>query len=131
MSQVGGPEGDPVHPPRVRARGGLKADGGMVTVEMAAASLLLGVLLAGLLAVVVGAFRVAECQVVANEVARQQARGDAAAVARTRDDRPEGTTVSVAAEDGVAMVRVQCDSVIGGVRFPVEVSARVVSEDGG
>lgn len=100
----------------------------MVTVEIAAASILLAGVVAAAIAVVVAGFRVAECQVTANEVARQYARGDAAAVEAAVRDRPEGTTVRMDTDDGVAAVRVTCDAQVGLVDVPLDVSAQVVTE---
>lgn len=100
----------------------------MVTVEMAAATLLLAAALAGACGVVAGGFRLAECQVTANEVARQQARGDAAAVAQVTRDRPSGSQVTVEESAEAALVTVTCDAQIGPVSVPLEATATVVTE---
>lgn len=134
MSRVGGPRNTSAHPPltlgggwrRFRDRDGQER--GMVTVELAAASLLLAAVLAGVIAMVVGTFRLAECQVTANEIARQEARGDAEAVASATDDRPAGSTVTVNLVEGTVVVRAQCDATLGRIRVPMEVTARVVQE---
>lgn len=101
---------------------------GMVTVEVALASLLLAGVLAGAIGVVAGGFRLAQCQVVANEVARQSARGDVPAVNAAVADRPDGTVVTTRNEGDLVVVRVQCDAEVAGVAVPLEASAQVVSE---
>ena len=81
-----------------------RGDRGMVTVETAFATLFLAGALA--LAILVGgaAFVLGQCQVTANEVARQSARGDAAAVARATADAPAGAQVVNRREGGASVV---------------------------
>lgn len=100
----------------------------MVTVETALASVGVAVAVAAAIGVTGGAFRLAQCQLTANEVARQQARGDAAAVARASADAPTGARVRVSERDGVAHVTVTLEVGMGPVRVPVETSARVIAE---
>jgi hypothetical protein len=79
-------------------------DRGMVTVELA----LVSVLVAGLVALV-GWFGLQlaffdQCQVAADEVARQAARGDAAAVTRASAGVPPGAVVHLTDADGATTV---------------------------
>ncbi|MFW6597756.1 TadE family type IV pilus minor pilin [Propionibacteriaceae bacterium Y2011] len=86
----------------VRARQGR----GMVTAELAAgvlAVVVLVVLLAGWAGVVMMQLR---CLDSASEIARQQARGDEAAVARAKADLPAGARVQVIRDGWVTTVRV-------------------------
>lgn len=81
-------------------------DRGMVTIELA----LISVLVAGLVGLV-GWFGLQllvfdRCQLVADEVARQAARADTAAVARASAEAPPGAVVSVSDADGVTTVMV-------------------------
>ena len=79
----------------------------MVTAELAFASIgaaLACVLLAWVLAVIGLMLR---CQETAVEVARQEARGDRAAVARAVSDRPKGARVTVSRDGGLVQVRVE------------------------
>lgn len=136
MNAVGGPVVTSAHPPAVRVgeprlrrpRVGPFGARGMVTVEVAALSLLLTLVLVGALGVVAATFRLAECQVTANEVARQHARGDATAVARATGDRPAGSVVTVNTDGDVTHVTVACDAIVGPARVPLEATARVVVE---
>lgn len=100
----------------------------MVTVELAFASLLGAAVLVIAIGVVVSGFRLAQCQVTANEVARQMARGDAQAVAAASADRPEGSLVTTATDDGVSTASVTCDAAVGPLRVPLEAHAEVVTE---
>jgi hypothetical protein len=79
----------------------------MVTAELAFASMgaaLAGVLLAWVLALVGLLLR---CQAMAVEVARQEARGDAEAVARVLSERPAGSMVAISHDGGRIRVRVE------------------------
>lgn len=84
----------------------MRAERGMVTVELALVSLLVGgaLVLAGWVLAQLVAFDL--CQVTANEVARQAARGDDAAMARALADRPADAEVTLA--DGGGAVAVTC-----------------------
>lgn len=107
---------------------GRQPETGMVTVELAAALLLLTPMLVGCLAVAGGVFAVARCQLVANEVARQEARGDAAGAARAAAEAPSGARVVTSHADGATEVTVQLDVAVGPGRIPVEARARVLDE---
>ena len=79
----------------------------MVTAELAFASMgaaLACVLLAWVLAVIGLLLR---CQQTAVEVARQEARGDRAAVAHAVADRPSGARVTVSRDGGLVEVQVK------------------------
>lgn len=101
---------------------------GMVSVETAFVSLGVAAAVAAAIGVAGGAFQLAQCQLTANEVARQEARGDDGAVARAKADAPQGARVSVADEGGVTRVTVALELGIGPVRVPVEASAQVIDE---
>jgi hypothetical protein len=80
---------------------------GMVTAELAFASIgaaLACVLLAWVLALVGLLLR---CQATAVEVARQEARGDREAVARVLAERPAGARVAISHDAGRIRVRVE------------------------
>lgn len=102
----------------------------MVTVEVALASIGLAALIGGGIVVMGAAFRAAECQVAATEIARQHARGDEVAVARARADVPRGARVSISSAGGATEVRVELVAEVGPVRWPVEARARVIDEPG-
>ncbi|MFT3876716.1 MAG: hypothetical protein QM708_09890 [Propioniciclava sp.] len=107
-----------------RARG----ERGMVTVETGFAALFLA-LAAGLAIVVAGAlFVFGQCQVTANEVARQLSRGDERAAARASEDAPAGAVVTSAREGGAAVVRVRWTAKLGTFTWPLEAQARVLEE---
>ncbi|WP_232549105.1 hypothetical protein [Propioniciclava soli] len=112
-------------------RGGCRrGQRGMVTVEVALASIGLAVLVGGGFTVAHAGFRMVECQVAANEIARQQARGDAAAVRRATADAPEGASVAVRTVDGRAEVEVGWRAAWGPVVWPVAARAAVIEEPG-
>jgi hypothetical protein len=84
-----------------------RGERGMVTAELAFASMgaaLACVLLAWVLALVGMILR---CQETAVEVARQEARGDRVAVARALTDRPRGAVVTVRHDGARVRVRVE------------------------
>lgn len=101
---------------------------GMVTVELALASVLLAAVLAGCVLAAGAMFRLAQCQLTANEVARQQARGDAAGVARAREDAPAGARIELRREAGVVVVTVELEARIGPAEVPLTATARVIEE---
>ena len=103
---------------------------GMVTVEVALASLALSVVAVACLWLAVAAFRLGHCQVTANEVARQHARGDAAAAARAATDAPAGARVDVSSAGGQTVVVVRLDARVGPCSLPVAAEARVLDEVG-
>ena len=100
----------------------------MVTVETAFALLVLAVVLAGVLLVGGAAFVLGQCQVTANEVARQAARGDAAAVARATADAPTDAVVTHRTEGGAVVVEVRWEAPLGVTTWPLVASATVLEE---
>ncbi len=100
----------------------------MVTVETAFALLVLAVVLAGVLLVGGAAFVLGQCQVTANEVARQAARGDAAAVARATADAPTDAVVTHRTEGGAVVVEVRWEAPLGVTTWPLVARATVLEE---
>ena len=100
----------------------------MVTVETAFALLVLAVVLAGVLLVGGAAFVLGQCQVTANEVARQAARGDAAAVARATADAPTDAVVTHRTEGGAVVVEVRWEAPLGVTAWPLVARATVLEE---
>ncbi|MFZ0529061.1 MAG: TadE family type IV pilus minor pilin [Propionicimonas sp.] len=94
-----------------RRRSGARTDQrGMVTAEIAFASIaaaLATVALAWVLAVLALLVR---CQDTAAEVARQEARADRSAVARAVKDRPEGARVKIEQDGRKVLVTVALDA---------------------
>lgn len=115
--------------PNVRAH---VAEAGMATVELAVATLGIGVLtVVAALLISVGLLQVRLYETAA-EVARQEARGDAAAVARSMADRPVGAQVSVTRGSMVTVV-VRLDARPWGSWLPaapLSASASVLAEEG-
>ncbi|WP_300079186.1 TadE family type IV pilus minor pilin [Propioniciclava sp.] len=101
---------------------------GLVTVEAAFVSIGVAAAVGAAIGVTGGAFQLAQCQLTANEVARQAARGDDAAVARAKADAPRGARVTIGEQGGVTRVTVALDVGVGPVRVPVEASAQVIDE---
>ncbi|MFT4108929.1 TadE family type IV pilus minor pilin [Propionicimonas sp.] len=107
------------------------AQRGMVTAELAFASLgaaLAAVLVAWALTLVGLLVR---CQDTAAEIARQEARADHSAVARALEDRPDGARVLVRRNGAQVVVRVQLTARpwAGWLpAVPLEASAAVVEE---
>ena len=107
----------------------MRGERGMVTAELAMVSLLVAgvVALAGW--IVLAMVQLGQCQATANEVARQEARGDRAAVARASADAPPGTRVTTAREGDTVVVRVELVSRLGRLAsVPLRAEARVLSE---
>ena len=100
----------------------------MVTVETAFATLFLAGVLALALLVGGAAFVLGQCQVTANEVARQAARGDAAAMARATADAPTGAVVDTRRESGELVVEVRWEAPLGFTTWPLVARARVLAE---
>lgn len=102
---------------------------GMVTVELAFASLFV-VMAAAALAWVLGVLMAVDrCQLAADEVARQAARRDQAAMTRVIDDVPAGATVEVSDADGEALVAVRYEpSVLGVTVNEITLTSRVLKE---
>ncbi len=105
-----------------------RSERGMVTVELAFAALLLAVSLAFAIMVGGAAFVLGQCQVVANEVARQAARGDAAGIARATADAPAGAVVERRIEGGAVVVEVTWRFVVGDTSWPLVARAQVLEE---
>lgn len=103
---------------------------GMVTVEVAAASLALSVVAVACLWLAAAAFQLGHCQVTANEVARQHARGDTAAAARAGADAPAGARVDVNRGGGLTVVVVSLEARVGPFSWPMSAEARVLDEVG-
>lgn len=90
--------------------GNRRDDTGMVTAELAFGSLFAAgflVLVAWVIAVLMAW---SACQNVAVEVARQEARGDAAAAERAKRAAPSGAVVSVGRDGSVVQVQVRLDA---------------------
>ncbi len=101
---------------------------GMVTAELAAVTVVVAAVLAGLLVVVGTVFQLAQCQVVANEVARQLARGDAPAARRAEAEAPPGARVRTRHESGAVVVEVTLQAPFGGFTLPLQAGATVLEE---
>lgn len=112
-----------------RRRAG-RTEWGMVTVELAAATLLVGGVVVGCVLMAGAAFTFARCQLVANEVARQEARGDAAAVAQASAEAPEGARVATRHQGGATVVLVRLEYRAGPATLPIEARATVLDEEG-
>lgn len=100
----------------------------MVTVETAFATLFLAGVAVLAVSVAGALFGLGQCQVVANEVARQAARGDTAAVARASGDAPDGAEVSSRREAGTVVVEVRCPARIGPALWPMVARSTVLEE---
>lgn len=100
----------------------------MVTVETAFATLFLAVVLGAVLLVGGAAFVLGQCQVTANEVARQAARGDVEAVARATADAPTGATVTSRRSGGTVVVEVRWEAPLGLATWPLVAGAQVLEE---
>ena len=103
-------------------------DRGMVTVETAFAALFLAGALALAVVLAGAAFQLGQCQVTANEVARQAARGDAAAVARATSDAPAGAVVETRRDGTAVVVEVTWRFRLGSVSWPLSARAQVLEE---
>ena len=106
----------------------MRAQRGMVTAELACASVLVAGLIGGAVGTTAAVVQWAACQQTAVEVARQVARGDDAATARARADAPRGAVVEVARKDGSTVVRVALTASIGPISLPLEAFATVIDE---
>lgn len=101
---------------------------GMVTVETAFSVLVVTGAVALALLLAGATFVLGQCQVTANEVARQAARGDLAAVARATEDAPAGAEVVHRHEGGAVVVEVTWDLTFGSARWPLVARALVLEE---
>lgn len=106
----------------------MSAEKGMVTAELACATVLVAGVIGAAVGTTVAVVQWAGCQQTAVEVARQVARGDAAATARASADAPRGAVVEVTRADGRSVVRVTLTASIGPVSVPLEASAVVIDE---
>lgn len=111
--------------PVVPRRGGQR---GMVTIEAALVGLMLSILAVGCLWLAGAAFQLGHCQLTADEVARQHARGDLAAAERARADAPAGARTDVRHAAGQTVVAVSLDVRLGPWSLPVTAEARVIDE---
>lgn len=106
-----------------------RGERGMVTAEAAMVSLLAAGVLMFCLWILTAVLVLAQCQLTANEVARQQARGDVSAAARAKADAPRGARVTVTSRAGRTLVLVEASTGLGDLgRFPVSASATVLDE---
>ncbi len=119
MISVGGRRGD---------GSGRGVERGMVAVETAFAVLFLAAVGGFVIAVAGVLFVQTQCQITADEVARQVARGDRAAVARASADAPRGSQVTTRERDGVAVTVVSVDARVGPVVWPITAQALVLVE---
>ncbi len=101
---------------------------GMVTVETAFALISLAVVGSFAIAVAGALFVLGACQVTANEVARQEARGDQVAVARAKQDAPRGAIVVTRREAEAVVTEVQVSAALGPLSWPLSAQATVLVE---
>lgn len=101
---------------------------GMVMVETAFAVLFLALIGAFVISVAGVMVAQTQCQLTADEVARQEARGDRAAVERAKSDAPAGASVTTRQESGAILTEVILDARVGPVVWPVRAQARVLAE---
>ena len=101
---------------------------GMVVVETAFAVMILAAVASLMIAVAGVMFLQTQCLVTANEVARQAARGDQAAVERARSDAPRGASVSTRDESGAIVSGVDLSVRVGPLAWPLRAEARVLVE---
>jgi hypothetical protein len=73
----------------------MRGERGMVTAELALAAMLATTAAIGMAYLIAIVIVLGHCHATAAEVARQEARGDTAAAARARGDRPSGAVVVV------------------------------------
>lgn len=105
-----------------------RGERGMVSVETAFAAIFLSAGAGFAIAVTGVLFTLGQCQVTANEVARQAARGDTAGIARATEDAPAGATVSRTVQADAVVVEVRVDAALGPLTWPVVAHARVLEE---
>ncbi|MGJ3508066.1 TadE family type IV pilus minor pilin [Enemella sp. A6] len=106
----------------------LSNERGMVTVELAVATLAATValvLLAGVWQLVVLQMRLGD---LASETARQAARGDTVAVERARRGAPDGAKVTINADDGQVHVRAEARQTLPVGGLTLHADAWVVAE---
>ena len=105
-----------------------RGERGLVTVELAMSVLWLSSLLVCCILAANAVFGWASCQLTANEVAREHARGDSAAVSRLIAAAPERARVEVRTVDGVSVVEVHRVALIGPASVPLLATASVIGE---
>lgn len=101
---------------------------GMVTVELAFALLVWAVVCVGAIGAVTALYQQGQLQVTANEVARQEARGDTAAVQRATHDAPPGARVTSRREAGAVVVEATRETRVGPVPVTLQARAWVLEE---
>lgn len=105
----------------------MRSERGMVSVEVAFAVMLAPVIAIGLAYLIALVIQLGQLQATAGEVARQQARGDAAASRRAEHDAPPGTAVKVSSSGSDVVVLVELRSQPWGQWIPaMPLSARAV-----
>ncbi len=92
-----------------------KSERGMVTVEIAAASILVAGLVAFVGWLLITLMVVDQCQLTADQAARQAARGDDAGLARVIAGAPRDAQVDVARGGGATTVTVRLRPVLMGM----------------
>ncbi|MDR1710875.1 MAG: hypothetical protein LBR58_03305 [Propionibacteriaceae bacterium] len=110
-----------------------KDERGMVTAEFALASLIAAAFVVTVAWIAAVLLALGSCQATAAEVARQEARGDAAAAAQAKADAPPGARVTVSRHGKQVDVDVELDarpwtSWVPSV--PLHAQAHVLAEEG-
>lgn len=102
---------------------------GMVTVELAMVSLLVAGVVIFTVWILGALALLDQCQLTADEVARQVARGDGAAAQRVVAAAPGSASVSVVHAGGATVVTVVAQARIGSIAVaPLEARATVIDE---
>ena len=102
---------------------------GMATAELAMISVVVAMVAALVVWLLSALMMLNLCQITANEVARQDARGDRAAAARAERDAPRGARVQRSRVAGAVVVEVTADARFGTLgSVPVSARARVLDE---
>lgn len=101
---------------------------GLVSVELAMSALWLSSLLVCCILAAHAMFGWAACQLTANEVAREHARGDSAAVAKLIATAPPRARVEVRTTGGASVVEVHWVALIGPISLPLLATATVLGE---
>ncbi|WP_051215576.1 TadE family type IV pilus minor pilin [Granulicoccus phenolivorans] len=115
------------------ASGSGRGDRGMVTAELAVGLTVVAMGVVGLAWLVSVLMLQARCLDTAGETARHSARGDTAAVQRTRAAAPQGATVTVARQGQVIVATVRVTArPLGGIapQVPLAATAQVHLEPG-
>jgi len=104
----------------------MRAQRGMVTVELALISVVVASAAGFALWVIAQLLLLDQCQLVAHQVARQAARGDAAAVNRAVAQAPSGARVDVTDAGGATTVVVRFEVRVAGVSVAAPEARAVV-----